>query len=62
MDFRFFLHCITVAKMDQDREDFLYTSRFDINNYLNYFNDHKSNKNVIHSADMAIVVKKNIGK
>ena len=34
----------------------------DIDSYLNYFNDHEADQNVIYSADMAIIVKKNIGK
>ena len=38
------------------------TSHMDIDNYLNYFNDHDRDQNVIYSADMAIIVKKNIGK
>ena len=38
------------------------TSHMDIDSYLNYFNDHDADQNVIYSADMAIIVKKNIGK
>ena len=38
------------------------TSHMDIDNYLNYFNDHDADQNVINDADMAIIVKKNIGK
>ena len=53
---RFFLHCITVAKT------IMRTSHMDIDSYLNYFNDHKTDPHVIYSADMAIVVKKHIGK
>ena len=52
----FNLHCITVAKT------IMRTSHMDIDSYLNYFNDHEADQNVIYSADMAIIVKKNIGK
>ena len=38
------------------------TSHMDIDNYLNYFNDKREDPHVIYDADMAIVVKKNIGK
>ena len=53
---RFILHCITVAKT------IMRTSHMDIDSYLNHFNDHDADQNVIYSADMAIIVKKNIGK
>ena len=51
----FYLHCISVAKT------IMRTSHMDIDNYLNYFNDHDADQNVINDADMAIIVKKNIG-
>ena len=52
----FYLHCISVAKT------IMRTSHMDIDSYLNYFNDHDADQNVINDADMAIIVKKNIGK
>ena len=52
----FILHCISVAK------PIMRTSHMDIDSYLNYFNDHDADQNVINDADMAIIVKKNIGK
>ena len=53
---KFHLHCVSKGT------EKVPTSHMDIKKYLDFFNDRDSNTDITYSSDIAIIVKKEIGK